>query len=468
MKYFIGLDLGTTTVKATVYDDAGKPCGSHSVERILICEKEGYYEQDADTWYTDSCKVIKEAVKDIDKNCVKGISVSSQGITTVAVDEAFNPLCNAINWMDTRPVDSWKEFLDKATLQYVRNTTGFPVGYKIPKGIAKVMWVRDNMPEVYSKARYFLMPQSFVIARFTGVAVTDPTMAAGSLVYSNKENRYDDALIEAAGVDKKLFPEIKPIGSFVGKITKKAAEDCGLTVDCDFILGGQDQKVAAFGADLKENEMACSMGTSSALEMVSDNSDYSYRSDMFKVCPYKDNCFVFETVIKTAGGALRWLRDTVCVGLDFVQMDKEAAVSPKGANGTVFVPYLGGSPDGEKNGSFNNIGLHTSRGDMIRSVYEGIAFELRRLIDEADIACKHIKIYSGGSKSKILCQAISDITGLKVTAYGHSEMGSFGAARLASQGTINDGCVKDVNVYYPENNGIYNELYDKYIKYVKG
>ncbi len=472
MYYFIGLDLGTTTVKATVYDETGVSVSSHSVERILICQKEGYFEQDADTWYTDSCNVIKEAVKVIDNKDVRGLSISSQGITTVAVDENFKPLCNAINWMDVRPVEKWKDFLDNATIDYVRNTTGFPVNYNVPKAVAKVMWVRDNLPECYEKARYFLMPQSFVIAKLTNRAVTEPTMAAGSLLYSNKSNSYDEKLIKASGVDKNLLPEILPIGTLVGNLTKKAANDCGLTESCAVVLGGQDQKVAAYGLDIKKGEIACSMGTSGAMEIVTDNCEFDYRSDMFKVCPYTKGEFVFETVIKTAGGALRWLRDTVCVGMSFEDMDKEALISPKGANGTIFVPFLGGSPDGKKTGSFNNVGLHTSRGDIIRAVYEGIAFEVLRLIKESDISCECIKIYSGGSKSKIMCQAIADITGMQVFQYNHSEMGSFGAAKLAVKAVMckdfTCGCLSDLTVFKPENNEIYLSMFEKYNEYVKG
>ncbi len=474
MRYLIGLDLGTTTVKATVYREDGTPVSNASMERILLTPKEGYYEQDANTWYEDSCTVIKEATKDIDKNEVAGLSISSQGITTVPVDECFDPLNNAINWMDVRPVASWNSFVDKVGIEYLRKTTGYPVKYDVPKCVAKMMWVKEILPEIYKKTKYFLMPASFVTAKLTGNVLTDPTMASGSLLYSNLQKKYDKKIIDASGIGENMLAPVVPMGTFAGNLTEKAAEDSGLTVNCVVAVGGQDQKVAAFGLDVNKGQIACSMGTSAAFEFAIDGCGTDNAPDDFKVCPYVDNTFVLEGVIKTGGGAIRWLRDTICVGEDYAQMDKEANEAPIGSHGAVFIPYLGGSPDNNGFASFRNIGLHVSRADMIRAVYEGIAFEAARVIKSADVFAKELRIYSGGSKNRLLCQIIADVTAIPVIAFDHSEMGSLGAAKLAASCVGIDGnsfsekCLSESHKYIPQNTKEYLHVFEKYLDYLKG
>ena len=474
MQYFIGLDLGTTTVKATVFDECGVEAGSAAVERILLTPKAGYCEQDALSWYTDSCKVIKEAVKDLDATKVKGISISSQGITTVAVDGELMPLYNAINWMDTRDCKSWGELVSSVGQEYFLSSTGNRVVPDAPKGIGKIMWIRDNEPEVYKRAKYFLMPASFVTAHLTGNVVTDPTMAAGTFAFSLKENDYDLKILAAAGIDADLLAPIKKTGSFAGKLLEKAALDCGLTTDCVVAVGGQDQKIAAYGVGLERNEIACSLGTSAALEFAVDGFSSHELPEMYKLCPYFDGALVLEAVIKTACGSVRWLRDTVCRGCDYRAMDEEASSSEIGANGVVFVPYLAGSPKNDKNASFNNLGLHNVRGDLIRAVYEGIGFEILRLISSVDIKPERIRVYSGGSRSATLLQIIADITGVEVVAYQLNEMGSLGAAKLAvglvgaETAEFTRSAMENARVYVPAAHEEYSEPYELYLKFLKG
>lgn len=474
MRYLIGLDLGTTTVKATVYQENGTPIAEHSLERIILTPQEGYFEQNADTWYEDSCAVIKEATKHLKKEEVKGISISSQGITVVPVDDSFNPLYNAINWMDVRPVDSWNGLLDSVGIDYVLKTTGYPVSYNVPKAFSKIMWLRDNQPDIYLKTKYFLMPASFVTAKFTGNVLTDHTMAVGSLLYSLKEKKYDEKLLKATSIDEEFLPPIVPMGTCAGNLTSEAAKDCDLTTDCIVVVGGQDQKIAAYGLGIKKGQIACSMGTSAAFEFAVDSCEFENIPTMFKVCPFDEDNYVFEGVIKTGGGAIRWLRDTICIGSDYKQMDAEAESAPIGSHGTVFVPYLGGSPDNKNFASFNNVGLHTEHGDLIRAVYEGVAFEAARVIKDSGIDVSEIRIYSGGSKNRLLCQIISDVTNIPVIAYEHSEMGSLGAAKLAAkcigidETDFTNECLKKSTTFMPKNADEYKTYYEQYLNYLKG
>ncbi len=465
--FLIGLDLGTTTVKATVYSSNGVPVAEAKKERVLLTPKPGYCEQDAMTWYYDSAEVVKKATENINKEDVLALSISSQGITTVCCDENFVPLTNAINWMDTRHVDSWAELCDKVGIDYFRNTTGFPLNREIAKGIGKVIWVRENLPEVFKKTKHILMPSSFMTAMLTGNALVDHTMAAGSLVYSNATNSWDGKILKNAEIDKSLLPEIVPAGTNAGNLTEKAARDFNLTANCKVAVGGQDQKVAAFGIGADETVASCSIGTSAAIEFVSASVP-SELPRYFKLCPYiLPNMYAHECCINAAGASIRWLNEVICDKMDYEKMNMLASTSPKGANGVMFKPFIGGHPDGNGFGSFIDIGVHTVKADLIRAVFEGIAFEARYLFELANTKkIKCIRVFSGGSKSKILCQILSDVLNIEVQQFEHSEMGSLGAAKLAAIAVgLNEKVFSEnmkFTVYRPQDRDIYDSLFSKY------
>ncbi len=472
MRYLIGLDLGTTTVKASLYTIDGVPVTQTSKERILLTPEAGHYEQDAASWYTDSAKVISQAVREagIAPESVIGLSISSQGITTVAVDENLEPLTNAINWMDVRPVRSWEGFLDRAGEAYVKSVTGFPAVKQKPKFVAKILWVRDEMPEVFDRAAYFLMPAPFVTAKLTGKVLTDHTMASGSLLYSNFSSGWDEKLLDAAQLDRNLFPKIVPTGTPAGYLTERAAKDCGLTQNCLVSVGGQDQKVSAYAVSADEHTVACSFGTSAAFECITNSPENNF-SNIYKVCPYIDeNKYAVEVCINAAGASLRWMRDTMLGGAGYEPLNELVRNAPIGSNGIHFMPFLGGKPTSNGFAAFNDVGLHSTLSDIARSIYEGIAFEARYLTEAVIKNAELITLYSGGSKSRELCEILADVLDFPVKACRHAEIGSLGAAKLAKKGTglpvdgFGEECLKESTVYYPKHSAEYEKFYEEYTK----
>ena len=442
MKYVIGLDLGTTTIKATVFDERGAFVADSSIERQLILHGENFIEQNANEWVTDSADMIRKAVEKggISGADVKGISISSQGITVVPVDENGNTLYNAINWMDLRPAKELARLVaifPKEALAAVTGKGGTSPAYSI----TKYMWFKNHLPDIYEKAKYFLMPMDFVIMKLTGTYVTDHSMAAGSMCYSLKDRDWSEEILEAADIRRDILPEIRWSGESAGHLLPEMAEMCGLTTDCIVAVGGQDQKVAAHGARIAKDVVTLSLGTCGAFEFLLDQPDKDPSVNL-TLCPHvEEGKWVMEGCINTVGGAIKWVRDVICTGLSYDDIDELAESAPVGSHGVLFYPHLAGSgtphPNAEtQTGIYRGLSLQSDRGDLCRALFEGIACECRLNIAEAERVVGHIRqinAFSGGSRASILCQILADVTGCTVRAYRYPEMGNLGAARLAAQ-----------------------------------
>lgn len=478
MSYLIGLDLGTTTIKATLFDETGIPLAEDSIESSLLFPEPGYIEQSAPQWYDSSAAVIRKTLAraGIAAAAVSGISISSQGITIVPVDENGHALYNAISWMDVRPEAQKDTLASRFGEKLLIDVTGKPL--KAYYSIYKMMWFADTLPEVYKKTRLFLMPMDYMTMRFCGRAVTDHSMAAGTAAYSLLGHDWDDDIITAAGIKRSMFPEIKWSGEIAGNLTEQAARDTGLTTDCVVAVGGQDQKVAAYGTRLKKGAVTFSMGTSGTFEFIL-NGPTPHPKNKIPLCPHSEpNLWVLEGCINSLGGAIKWSRDTICAGLSYKEMDTLAEGVQAGSGGVVCYPFFTGQgvphPASDRLARFDNIGLHTGRAELVRALYEGIAYECRLNIEASapvsgKITCIHA--FSGGSKSGILCQIIADVTGCAVRSYSFAEMGSLGAARLAARAGGMDaeefgaGVLSDYTEKHPSGNTrLYSALYGEYIK----
>ncbi len=479
MKYFIGLDLGTTVVKASLFDEEGAFISDSAIEQQLIYLSNGFIEQDASRWYSDAVSVITEVISNgqIRGGDVAGLSISSQGITIVPVDGNYRPLRNAINWLDSRPKSEIQGLIDGVGRERLTELTGKPAipGYSVPQ----LMWIRNHEPDVFGKARWFMMPMDFLMAKLTGVSLTDHSMAAGSLGYSIARMDWSDEILDAAGLDKMQFPNLAWAGQPVGTLSRQAASDTGLSAGCVVGVGGQDQKVAAFGARIEQGIATCSMGTCGAFEFLL-TSPTPHPRNQLTLCPYLEkNHWVMEGCINSFGGAIKWLRDTICQGSSYQEMDAEAARSQAGAGGVLFYPFLTtmGTPHtvSSRLAGFENLRLNTNRADLIRAVYESLAYECRLNLEAAvpyTGAITQLNVFSGGSRSDILCQMIADVTRYTVCAFDFSEMGSLGAARLAAKAcgmdwqTFGDGLLAKQRRYVPGDS--VNDYERFFMEYRKG
>lgn len=439
MSIYLSVDLGTTGCRSIIFDSLLNVIGDCYEEYSLITPDNDRVEQDAELWFELTMKTAKEAIEKsrIDAKLIKGISISSQGITIVPVNKELKPLCNAISWLDVRP----KEQVLKIQKEFGTEKLFEITGKKLEAycTLPKLMWLSDNEKEIWDKAYKFLMPMDYLTARLTGNCVTDHSMASGTLLYDLKECRWSCEILDEFNISQEKLPEIIWSGESAGVVLPEIAKELGLSETCVVAVGAQDQKCAALGAGLKTGVMTISLGTACAITKKWDKIDYN-ASNKVGWCGYIDeNTWVTEGVVNTAGTCLRWVRDLFFKGEGYDVIDKEAQNAINGGNSVMFYPYLNGpsSPDFYPNskGCFYGMNLSTGRGEFAAAVMEGIAFQIKILLEEMNAYGNVDKIilFGGGVKGELWCQIIADITGLEIMIPSTFEAAGAGAAMLAAR-----------------------------------
>lgn len=478
MSCVIGVDLGTTGCKSIVFDSNGDILGESYIEYPLIVLSDKVIEQDSNDWWELSKQAMVKAVQKsrIRKSRIKAISISSQGISFVPVDLNCIPLSNAISWLDTRAEEQVGMILHEIDEDHLYKITGKRVNaaYVLPK----LMWIRINCPQIYKVAHKFLMAHDFILAKLAGEFVTDHTMAGGTLMYNVNTLLWDMEIINRFDIDIQKLPDIRWSGDVVGNIRKEVAEELGLNKNIKVCVGAQDQKAAALGANLDYCKATLSLGTAGAIEILADKPVFDEKKSIPCFTYVQKGQWVLEAVVSTAGASLKWSRNTLFPQMSYKDFDCLCDESPPGSNGVLFYPHLAGAASPYWNayarGMFYGLSLSTEGKNIARSVLEGIAFQLRTNIKKAeDLGAKieSIHVFGGGSRSKIWCGIISNITGKRITSFASPEIANLGAGILAARGCglySNDFGKKilDNKTDFDTNKDIaqrYDEIYKKYI-----
>lgn len=432
----IGIDLGTTGARSIVYDNSFRVLAQSYREYPLQRRPDGAAEQDANDWWELTVRCVREAVQGagIPAGEVQGIAVSSQGISVVPTDAAFSPLRPAVSWLDQRGGQELAGLLRTWSAEEIYRITGkrASASYTLPK----ILWLRGHEPELFQAARWFLLPQDYLLAKLTGIAVTDHTLASGTMLYDLAEAGWHPGLLEYCGLARSRLPEIRWAGEAVGHLTAQAAEMLGLPRQVVVSVGAQDQKCASHAVGLAPGIASCSMGTAAALEVLVGPEHVDGSIPLFNYLSPGER--ILEGVVGTAGMALRWLRDTLFPQLDYAKLD-ELAASQAGKCRVLFYPYLSGegSPGWNNMASarFHGLTLSSAPGDIICGVLEGVALELaRNLSAMGEEHSQKLRIFGGGAKSDLWCQIVADCTDRAIQRMDSPEMACLGAALLAGRG----------------------------------
>ncbi len=476
--YLLGIDLGTTGCKSMVFDEKGTILGSNYIEYDLIICEDGI-EQDANAWWSNVVNTVKASLAQsgIKGSEIKALSVSSQGIAFVPIDREGNTLQNAISWLDGRSIEEVAQMGRECDPKEIFFQTGkkiFPC-YVLPQ----LMWVKRHRPLVYEKTYKVLMAHDYIIYRLTGKAVTDLSMASGTLAYDIHEQRWISELVKKFDIDIEKLPELMVLGDVAGTVLPEVAQVLGLSSETKVIIGAQDQRCASIGAGIDKGIFTISLGTSSAIGAICDK---PLIDDTMQVtcCGLDRNRWILETVVSTAGVALKWAKNTLFPNLSFAEMDK-LAESANPAGGVSFYPHLSVDESGEANGAFTGLSLQTAPADIIRAVLEGVGYQMKMHIHNMErlgVKGDEIRIFGGGATSKIWCQIIADITGKKVVVPRTHETGNLGAAIIAGigAGIFSDfhqansmvGSPRMILLPNEDNVKVYEEAYAKYKAYNAG
>lgn len=407
-RYVIGADVGTTGTKSMLISEEGKIL-RRAYRGYPLLRENGCITQRAEDWYTALCETVREILGDIAPESVEAICLSTQGGSLVWADEAFEPICPAVSWMDGRDEKEFAAIAAKNT--DFRAITGWKLGG----------WGTVAKLHIWSDrgARWIFSTVDWLNAKLTGRAAIDPSNAAMQLMYNVLGQDWDDTLVEYAGIRKTQLPEIVPSGEPVGTLTKKVAADLGLTEKTVLLSGGHDQYCAAYGSGVREEgDMILSGGTSwvslAFSGSVPDHASWGRH--------LTEPLYGALTSIGTAGASMEW----ACrLGGYTLQEANEAAFAVKDA--PIFVPGFG------KGGArLSGLEMDHGAGAVVRAVMEGVAFEERCIADTYG-ELKNIYVNGGASKSELWMQILADALGRAVTVIHEKDMACLGAGRLAAR-----------------------------------
>jgi len=487
-KKIIAYDLGTGGNKASLYDAEGVCLASTFYAYETFYPQTGMHEQRPEDWWdsvVNSTRQLLEETK-VDKNEIEGLAISGHSLGVVPLNKKGELLrISTPIWSDSRAGNQANVFFEKTDEKnwYMTTGNGFPAKLY---SVFKILWYRDNEPDVFKEIYKVIGTKDYVNFRLTGEIKTDYSYASGCGVYDLKGWGYSKELIHASGLDEELFPDIVPSTEIIGELTPDAANSLGLPGNVKVACGGVDNSCMALGArNIESGRVYLSMGSSAWIAVSAEDPVLDSVSRPFVFTHVIPDMFTSAVSIFSAGNSFRWLRDHICSDLVneaaqtkqdvYWLMTKLAEKSCPGANRLLFNPSLAGGSSQEPNadirGAYSGLDLGHTRADMIRAGMEGIAMNLGSVLQVLKgftTLSDEMVIVGGGSKSELWRQIFADVFEMNIvkTNIGE-EAGSLGAAALAAVGSgiwkdfskvdyVHQ--VEDIKNPVPENTAIYKKL----------
>ncbi len=442
MKYVIGVDLGTSAVKILLVNQQGEVCLEVAKSYPLVIEKSSYSEQNPEEWVDKTTTGIAELIQqfDGDINDIEGISFSGQMHGLVLLDEDHQVLRNAILWNDTRTTKQCQEIYDVMGKSRLLEVTKNPAleGFTLPK----ILWVKENEPDIFKRASLFVLPKDYLRYRLTGNIHMDYSDAAGTLMLNVANREWSQEVLEAFGLSPDFCPPLVDSHDFVGTITAEFAKETGLTEAVKVFAGGADNACGAIGSGiLTPGKTLASIGTSGVVLSYEEKSDLDFNGKVHYFNHGEENAFYTMGVTLAAGYSLSWFKETFAKQEDFDQFLAGVDEVPAGSNGLLFTPYIVGErtphADSTIRGSFIGVDASHDRNYFARAVLEGITFSLNESIEifrENGKTIDSIISIGGGAKNDTWLQMQADIFNTKVERLTSEQGPGMGAAMLAAYG----------------------------------
>lgn len=477
MRYVLGIDFGGGASKATLLSENGEIVAEATYEYPTYYPAPGYVQQNPDDWYNAAKENIRAVIKSsgVSSGDIKVIALDAATHTAVVMDDDFNVLMPSIYWTDTRSkkeVDHLKETLgDEIRRIALHNVDTI---WTLPQ----LLWIKNNEPEIFSKIRKIFFAKDYVRHCLTGDYVTDYIEAEGSMLFDLNEKKWSDKLCAAAGIDKSILPEVVSPHDVVGKVTKEAAKDTGLSEETLVICGTTDTVMEVFASGaVKKGNMTIKLATAGRICVVTDRS-YPDKN-LINYSHIVDGLWYPGTATKSCAASYRWYRDTF--GGDYKSLDSGAEKIAPGAEGLMFHPYLNGEltpyADPLLSASFIGVRANHTKAHFTRALLEGVSMSIADCMNAlGEIGIPHDEtavIIGGGGKSPLWRSITADMLGITLIGKKYSDS-SFGSAMLAgvAAGFFSDPCEavarcnEEVFVTEPDmkNNAVYKEQYERYKK----
>jgi D-xylulose kinase len=448
----LAIDAGTTGVRSMFFDKSGKIMGKAYSEYESFFPSPSWVEQDAESWWTQSCETVRRALSEtgVDPERVISISVTNQRETIVPIDGNGKPLRRAIVWQDRRTVPQCDWIEKELTQDAVYSTTGLTVDpyFSAPK----ILWIKQNEEPVFKKTHKFLLVHDYLINRLSDEFVTDYSNASRTMLFDVRRADWSERILEGIGIPEEKLPTTIEPGKQVGELTSKASMETGLKEGTPIIAGGGDQQCAALGVGVvKEGMLKSTTGTGTFL--LSHSKTVRLDPGLRVLCSRHvvPDSFVVEASMFTTGSALKWFRDNLGVeevsvaderGVNpYEVITEEASKIPPGSEGVVHIPHFVGAGAPNWNpyarGIFAGLALGHTRAHIIRAILEGVSYEIRTNVEvmrELGLPSREVRVTGGAARSETWMQIQADILRTPVIRTQMEEATAVGAAILAFKG----------------------------------
>lgn len=452
MAYVIGVDCGTSGTKTVLFDESGNVIASKTIEYPMYQPKNGYAEQDPADWSNAMINTIRAVMTQsgVSKDDVKGVGISGQMHGLVMLDKDGNVLRKSIIWCDQRTANEVEEMNQKLGEKKLIEITANPAltGWTA----AKILWVKNNEPEIYEKCAHILLPKDYLRFILTGEFATEVSDASGMQLLDVPNRCWSDEVLSALDIDKKLLGKVYESCEVTGEVTAKMAELTGLKAGTIVVGGAGDNAAAAVGTGVVEDGKAfTTIGTSGVVFAHTSNISIDPKGRVHTCCAAVPNSWHVMGVTQGAGLSLKWFRDNFCnaeketaalMGVDeYYLMDKEAETVPVGANRLLYLPYLMGERtphlDPDARGTFFGLSAMHTKKDMLRAVLEGVSYSLRDCVEvfrEMNINVSDMMACGGGGTSPLWRSMLADLYNCPVKTVASKEGPALGVALLATVG----------------------------------
>ena len=450
-RLFLGIDVSTTGAKALLVDEKGAVVTTATTPLTLSTPKPLWSEQDPHEWWAGVTKSIQAALA---QARVGGADVAAVGLTgqmhgLVLLDAEQRVLRPAILWNDQRTGAQCDEIRKRmGGRQRLVQVTGNDAltGFTAPK----ILWVRENEPDVYARARLVLLPKDYVRLRLTGIAAMDKADGSGTLLFDLASRAWSDEVLGALEIPRDWLPPTHEGPAVTGHVTAVAAAATGLREGTPVMAGGGDQAAGAVGTGaITPGVVSLTLGTSGVVFATTDSPLVEPEGRLHAFCHAVPGKWHLMGVTLSAAGSLQWYRDTLAPTESFDALVTEAASARAGSEGLIFLPYLSGErtpyPDPLARGAFVGLTVRHRRAHLTRAVLEGVAFSMRDCLDlfagTGLAKVSQIRVAGGGAKGPLWRKIVASVLGVELVTVNSTEGAAYGAALLAGVGA---GAWKDV------------------------
>jgi xylulokinase len=450
MAYLLGIDIGTSGTKVLAVDETGKIAATAGAEYPLLTPRPLWAEQHPQDWWKATCDCVRKILQTIPAEEIAGIGLSGQMHGLVMLDEKNEVLRPAILWCDQRTAAQCEWITQKVGASTLVEETCNPVltGFTAPK----IVWTRDNEPEVFARAKMHLLPKDYVRFQLTGEFATEVSDASGTSLLNVPKRNWSAKVLDALGIPLSHLPRVYESYEVSGKISKAGAATTGLKEGTPVVGGGGDQAAGAVGNGIVQSGViSVTTGTSGVVFAFADTPAVDPALRVHTFCHAVPNKWHIMGVMLSAGGSLRWYRDTMCLpeaqvatvmGIDpYEIITREAAAAAPGGEGLLYLPYLTGErtphPDPNARGAFVGLTVRHTKAHLARAVLEGVAFGLKdslEILKSMNVSIGNVRASGGGARSEIWRQIQADVFGYPLSVMAADEGPALGAALLAGVG----------------------------------